>query len=126
MSEPHRRVWRSALALLAISSAIGCVQRESPHPIPDGVYRSAAGNEQIAIAGKRIHFVLQGTDRSASTVEKEYNYTAYPSGRVELYPMTSADALSGPVGRYEWSWDGTVISRRDARNVEPTVSYSKE
>ena len=107
--------------------AFRCQSGEPPHPIPDGVYLSDSGDERITIEGKRIRFRLHDAEPARREfIELEYDYAVYSDGRVQPHPMSSADALGGPAGRYEWSWDGTVISRRDARDVEPKVTFARQ
>lgn len=120
-----RRGWLILVGSLFLPGLL-CVEafvlfhKESPRPrpIPDGVYRPATGDELVAIEGDRIRFVVHdvvhGRDPAPTdVVVKEYDYySVYPDRALEAGPMTSAEALGGPVGRYEWSWDGTAITRR--------------
>jgi hypothetical protein len=113
--------------VLLFMGLVGCPRQESPHPIPDGVYRSASGNDSIEIAGRKVRFSLHVREPAGSDfIVKEYNYSVYPDGRLQPSFMNSSNALGGPVGRYAWYWDGTVIKRRDATGTEPSVAFTKE
>ena len=103
-----------------------------PYPIPDGVYRPATGDDLVAIEGDRIRFVVHGRDPSPTgMVVREYlHYAVNPGGELVAYPMTSAEALGGPVGRYDWFWDGKVITRREPllqkpARLEPTLIFRR-
>jgi hypothetical protein len=69
----------------------------------------------VAIDGDRSRFVVHGRDFAPTgVIVKEYDYySVYPDGRLVFGPRTSAEAIGGPVGRYDWSWDGRVITRAE-------------
>jgi hypothetical protein len=108
--------------------------RNLPRPIPDGVYRASVGADLVAIEGRRIRFVVQGRDPGPTgAVVKECDDTVYPDGSIVAYPMTSAELFSGPVyGRYDWSWDGQVITRREIErpgrkrsDLSPPIAFTR-
>ncbi|HEV8198473.1 MAG TPA: hypothetical protein VGS03_00470 [Candidatus Polarisedimenticolia bacterium] len=81
--------------------------------IPDGAYRPASGDDLITIDGDRIRYVVHDKDPAPTSVfVREYDYSVNQDGTL-FVQMTSAEFGNGPVGRYDWSWDGNVITRRE-------------
>jgi len=93
-----------AIAALVLCSC-GCAS--DYHPIPDGTY--SYGEERVVVEGERMRFHILDEKEGPSS-DKEYYFTVLPDGRIQPYPLASAEAALG-IGKYDWFWNGDRIVR---------------
>ena len=108
------------LLLMIVVFATNACLMEDNHPIVDGVYAEAAGNEKITVAGSRIHFYIRiSGDDQDRILDTAYGYTVLPDGAIQPKPVRSADAAFG-VGAFDWYWDGTdILQESPSSDVPP-------
>ena len=110
--------WMTILFLAGIACA------KDFHPIPDGTYVASKSEQRITVTGSTIHFYVRLNESSAGPgmLERTYQYTVLRDGRVQPYPVRSADAVFG-IGKFDWYWDGEKILQRDPRSAELITSF---
>ena len=89
-------------------------------PIPFGTYLSPSGEESVSAREFQLHFhVRVDNEHPDRFVDRSYDYGVHKN-HIALHSdmaATSAEAAFG-FDRYDWSWDGEAIIRRDPRSGE--------
>jgi hypothetical protein len=76
-----------------------------------------AGEERLFVAQTTIRFYVKMEENSNVFISREYKYTVQSDGRIQPFPMRSADAVLG-VGKYDWHWDKSKIVKADPKTNE--------
>lgn len=92
-----------------------CACRDDQVRIPEGTYVSVSGAETIEVGKSDIRFrIVLDEQGTGGIVDRTYQYEVQPNGRLQPYPMTSTEVMTG-IGRFDWHWDGEQITQVDAR-----------
>jgi hypothetical protein len=89
--------------------------------ISNGTYLDPSGEQKIIVRDSRIHFLIAlEKGRADRRLDREYDYSVDPDGRIQPRPLVSSDAVLG-VAKFDWRWDGKVISQSDPATKEVTI-----
>jgi hypothetical protein len=115
------------LAVIATAmSELVCRYVPDRHPIAEGTYRSAGGDETLFVSSDRIRFqIRRGGTRSSERLDLTYEYTVQADGNIEPFPMRSVEIFTG-VGRFNWHTDGESIRQDDPKGQLAPRFYKRE
>jgi len=110
---------RFGIAILLSCLLLGCTSKSQT--LPSGMYRASTNDQRVLVQGRQIRFWIV-LEESRTNLHKEAfpDHSVWPNGRLQSFPMREAEAVLG-VGRFDWSWDGTNILRRNGRTGEIIV-----
>lgn len=98
---------------------IGCMAEG--RTMSNGTYLDPSGDQKITVRGYRIHFLIAlEKGRPDRRLDREYDYSLLPDGRIQPRPLVSSDVVSG-IAKFDWHWDGKVISQSDPATKEVTI-----
>jgi hypothetical protein len=102
------------LVLALVTSCMAATLR-----IADGVYREPAKVETVTTNGELIEFqvrvVAGDQDR---IVNRRYNYSLQADGKIRVIASSNDSVFVFGIMKYDWSWDGKSITRKDPKTGE--------
>jgi hypothetical protein len=111
MSGKWRRILMVVAAIQTLLPVLGCAS--DSRPIENGTYLARSGEGKISVRDQEIHFIVTISHEGRKEVlDRRYNYTVLPDGRIQPHPVRSVDAAFG-IGRYDWYWEGGEIVQRN-------------
>jgi hypothetical protein len=109
---------------MVLAFVAGCARCSDVRPLVDGTYYSPSGEERIVVRGPKLEFHVLILDPEKRSVGKRIfdNYSVWPDGRIQPYPMRSVELLKG-IGSCEWKWSGSEIVREGCRHESPKTAF---
>jgi hypothetical protein len=112
------------IACLILGSLTSCMATSAR--ISAGVYREPAKIEMVAVDGEIIEFQIRVVAGDQDRiVNRKYKYALRPDGKIRVFASSNDSAFVFGVMKYDWSWDGKNVVRKDPKAGE-VVTFARE
>lgn len=114
------------IPFFAVAVLAAACHASDEHPIVNGTYAvtnpDPGSVDTITVDNPTICFRLHW--REGEVLEKTYEYSVSPDGRIMPGPMRSAEYEPG-ILKWDWYWDGEAIVQTDPKSKASPRSFSR-